>query len=104
MHGPARPTSCAPRQLRAPAAARPGSCAPRPLGPTHTTSDRDPLKFAPDGSLMLYLQPDSPGAEKEPNRLPGPASGGVAMTMRVSAPKPQVRDGRWAPPAVRKAA
>ncbi|MBR0937630.1 DUF1254 domain-containing protein [Bradyrhizobium jicamae] len=64
--------------------------------------DRDPLKFNPDGSLDIYIQHDSPGAEKEPNWLPSPANGTLGVTMRLYAPAPQALDGRWNPPPVKK--
>jgi len=63
--------------------------------------DRDALKFNADGSVDLYIQHASPGAEKESNWLPAPA-GDFNLTMRVYSPKTEVIDGRWAPPAVQK--
>jgi hypothetical protein len=50
-----------------------------------------------NGSLVLYLGKDSPGAELEPNWLPAP-DGPFYMTMRLYGPKPEVLDGSWTPP------
>jgi hypothetical protein len=65
--------------------------------------DRDALKYNPDGSLDIYIQSASPGGNRESNWLPSPAKGGVGITMRLYAPKPEALDGRWVPPPIQKA-
>jgi len=55
----------------------------------------------PDGSLTIYVQNASPGAEKEPNWLPAPA-GPFQMFMRLYWPKPEALEGSWTPPKVVK--
>jgi hypothetical protein len=65
--------------------------------------DRDDLKYNSDGSLDIYIQRTSPGRNTESNWLPSPAKGGVGITMRLYAPKPEALDGRWAPPPIQKA-
>ncbi len=61
-----------------------------------------PLKKNSDGSLDLYIQHENPGAEKESNWLPGPASGVLGVTMRLYAPAPSALNGDWTPPAIAK--
>jgi hypothetical protein len=63
--------------------------------------DRDELKFNADGSVDLYFQNESPGKDEETNWLPTPTSD-FNLAMRLYAPKLEVLDGRWAPPAVKK--
>ena len=64
--------------------------------------DRDALKFNADGSLDIYIQHQSPGADKESNWLPAPAAGRLGVTMRIYSPKAEALDGRWNPPAVQR--
>jgi len=60
-----------------------------------------PFKYNPDGSLDLYFQNESPGADKEANWLPAP-KGSFNLTMRLYAPKSEALTGKWNPPPVTK--
>jgi hypothetical protein len=62
-----------------------------------------PFAYNADGSLDLYLQRDNPGAGKEANWLPA-GTGPMSVLMRLYAPKAEALNGRWNPPAVKKAA
>ncbi|MCZ6771897.1 MAG: DUF1254 domain-containing protein [Proteobacteria bacterium] len=64
--------------------------------------DRDKMKFGGDGSLEIFIQANSPGKDKEANWLPAPKSGPFNLVLRLYAPRREVLDGTWAPPAVRK--
>jgi hypothetical protein len=64
--------------------------------------DRDHLKYNADGSLDIYVQNENPGADKESNWLPSPATGNLGVTMRLYEPRAQALDGRWNPPAIRR--
>ena len=61
-----------------------------------------PLKHNADGSLDLYFQNESPGAEKETNWLPAP-KGAFNLLLRMYAPKSEVLTGKWNPPPVMRA-
>jgi hypothetical protein len=60
-----------------------------------------PFKFNGDGSLDLYFQNDSPGADMEANWLPAP-KGPFNLTMRLYAPKSEALTGKWNPPPIVK--
>jgi hypothetical protein len=63
--------------------------------------DRDKLAMNTDGSLDLYFQLDSPGADKESNWLPV-AKAPFTLLLRLYSPKEEVQDGSWTPPLVVK--
>ena len=60
-----------------------------------------PFKYNPDGSLDLYFQNESPGANKEANWLPAP-KGPFNLTMRLYSPKSDALTGKWNPPPITK--
>ena len=66
-------------------------------------SARQDLKENADGSVDLYIQHESPGAEKESNWLPAPKDKFILM-MRLYWPKeeaPSIIDGSWKIPHVK---
>jgi hypothetical protein len=68
----------------------------------YTVSPRNALKYNPDGSLDVYVQNQSPGAEWEANWLPAPADKFILM-LRMYWPKeqsPSILDGSWKVPPV----
>lgn len=67
----------------------------------YAIGNRDDLKINPDGSLDIYIQHDSPGADKESNWLPAPTEP-FNLVMRLYSPEKAVLDGSWVPPAVQK--
>jgi hypothetical protein len=70
----------------------------------YSISARQNLKANPDGSVDLYFQNASPGADKESNWLPAP-KGKFILMMRLYWPSetpPSIIGGSWPPPAVKK--
>ena len=61
-----------------------------------------PLKFNADGSLDVYIQATSPGADKESNWLPCPPSGSFNLTVRSYQPKESLLNGSYVLPPVVK--
>jgi hypothetical protein len=65
------------------------------------------MKKAADGSVTLYIQKDSPGADKEANWLPAP-DGPIYLAMRLYWPSTKAPSvlpagkGSWKPPGVAK--
>jgi hypothetical protein len=62
-----------------------------------------PFKYSADGSLDLYFQNASPGADKEANWLPAP-QGPFNLMMRLYAPRSEALNGKWNPPPVMRVA
>jgi hypothetical protein len=60
-----------------------------------------PFKTAPDGSLDIYFQNDTPGKDKEANWLPAP-KGAFNLTMRLYSPQADALTGKWNPPPVHR--
>jgi len=70
----------------------------------YTLSQRNQLRANADGSVDLYIQHDSPGADKESNWLPAPADRFILM-LRMYWPKdksPSILNGTWKIPRVRE--
>lgn len=76
---------------------------PNPLD-RYSISQRQNLKAGPDGTVELYIQNESPGADKESNWLPAP-KGKFVLMLRMYWPNendPSILDGTWEIPAVTK--
>jgi len=70
----------------------------------YSISPRQHLKANPDGSVDIYIQNISPGADKEQNWLPAPP-GKFVLMLRMYWPRetpPSLIDGSWTIPAVKK--
>ena len=55
-----------------------------------------------DGSLTIYVQNSSPGADKETNWLPAPKDV-FSLYIRAYWPKAEIMEGKWTPPHIERA-
>ncbi len=78
-----------------------GSCSTANPIDRYAIGDRDKLTLNPGRLADIYVQRDTPGADKESNWLPAPKSGAFTMNMRLYWPKAEVFDGTWSPPPVK---
>ncbi|MFW8695629.1 DUF1214 domain-containing protein, partial [Mesorhizobium japonicum] len=76
--------------------------AENPLGRYSLGTKNKALKSNADGSLTLYVQSDSPGADKESNWLPAPQGTDFSLYVRAYWPEAAAMNGQWTPPAVVK--
>ena len=68
----------------------------------YALGDRSGMKFGDDGSLTIYIQNQAPGADRQANWLPAPKEGEFRLALRLYAPKKEVADGTWSPPAIKR--
>lgn len=59
------------------------------------------LRKDADGGVTVYLQAESPGADKAANWLPAP-KGPFMVTLRYYLPKPALLEGTWHSPAIER--
>ncbi|NUO52727.1 MAG: DUF1254 domain-containing protein [Polyangiaceae bacterium] len=64
--------------------------------------NRNLLVQAPDGSLTIYLQNDSPGPDKEQNWLPIPKAA-FSVMLRLYSPEKKILEGAWRIPPIERA-
>ena len=70
----------------------------------YSMSLRTNPKFEPDGSLVIYIQNENPGADRQANWLPAP-KGKFHLMLRLYWPdenQPSILDRSWVIPAVKK--
>jgi hypothetical protein len=68
----------------------------------YSIGDRSGMRENADGSLTIYLQKESPGADKASNWLPCP-EGSFFLFLRAYLPGAEIVNQTWQPPKVTKA-
>jgi hypothetical protein len=68
----------------------------------YSVGDRTPgVQYAPDGSVTIYMQTESPGPDRESNWLPTPA-GAFRPVLRTYEPGEAIFDGSYRVPDIRR--
>ncbi len=75
--------------------------APNDLRRYSLGTKNESLQFEPDGSLILYLQHESPGSACESNWLPVPAEP-FGVMLRCYLPNASILDRSWSPPPLQR--
>jgi hypothetical protein len=65
----------------------------------YSVGDRSGMKRDPDGGLTIYVQKNSPGADKESNWLPSPDEQ-FFMFLRTYLPGDDILNQTWQPPKI----
>jgi hypothetical protein len=73
---------------------------PNPLNRYSLGTRNKGMKYGSDGSLTLYVQAESPGADKEANWLPAPKGAQFSLMLRNYWPDDGVVQRAWTPPGV----
>jgi hypothetical protein len=60
------------------------------------------MKYGDDGSLTIYIQADSPRADKEANWLPAPVGAPFSLMLRNYWPDADGANDKWTPSAVQR--
>jgi len=60
------------------------------------------LKYEPNGDLIIYFYPESPGKDKESNWLPTPKNQDFNFVLRIYGPQPDVINNVWKMPLPEK--
>ena len=76
---------------------------PNPINRYSLGTKSKSMKTNADGSLTLYVQSESPGADAEANWLPSPKNEDFSLYIRAYWPNAPIIDGSWKPPTVQKA-
>jgi hypothetical protein len=77
---------------------------PNPINRYWIGADTPGIMYNKDGSLDVYVQPQSPGQAKQNNWLPSPTSNQpFNMILRLYWPQPQAFNGTWSPPPIQRA-